>query len=195
MPDHMPVPPQLNPRAPLVLDTRDLPRRPGSLRTVTRTVPAPVELELPLIQVPAGSDLYLDLRLESVTEGVLVSGTAAAGTSGECVRCLRPVTGSVLARIQELYAYADSTTDETTDEDEIGRLYGDLLDLEPVLRDAVVLALPNHPLCRPDCPGLCPDCGVYWDDLPDDHDHAAPDSRWAALNQLSIGDPADPPTR
>jgi len=184
MPDHTPVPPQLDPRAPLVLDTRDLPRRPGSLRTVSRTVPAPVDLALPQAWVPPGTDLSLDLRLESVTEGVLVTGTAAAATGGECVRCLRPVAGTVHARVQELYAYAASTTEETTEEDEVGRLYGDLLDLEPALRDAIVLALPSHPRCRPDCPGLCPGCGVPWDDLPADHDHRAPDSRWAALNTL-----------
>ena len=116
MPDHTPVPPQLDPRAPLVLDTRDLPRRPGSLRTVSRTVPAPVDLALPQAWVPPGTDLSLDLRLESVTEGVLVTGTAAAATGGECVRCLRPVAGTVQARIQELYAYAASTTEETTEE-------------------------------------------------------------------------------
>ena len=85
---------------------------------------------------------------------------------------------------QELYAYEHSTTDETTDEDEVGRMQGDLIDLEPDLRDAVVLALPNHPLCREDCPGLCPECGVHWDDLPADHSHQQVDPRWAALDRL-----------
>ena len=175
----------LDPRAPLVLDTRDLPRSPGSMRAVQRVVRAPADLGLELIGVPVGADLTLDLRLESVTEGVLVSGTVHAPVEGECGRCLRPVTDSVTVSIQELYAYAHSATEETTEEDEVGRLQGDLLDLEPVIRDAVVLALPNHPLCRAECPGLCPECGVPWDELPADHSHQQLDQRWAALAKLT----------
>ncbi len=175
----------LNPRGPLVLDTRDLPRRPGAMRAIQRVVHAPSDLGLELIGVPQGSDLTLDLRLESVSEGVLVSGTVSAQVAGECGRCLRPITDTVTVSLQELYAYQHSATEETTEEDEVGRLQGDLLDLEPALRDAVVLALPNHPLCREDCPGLCPDCGVPWDELPADHSHTQLDPRWAALAQLA----------
>ena len=175
----------LDPRAPLVLDTRDLPRRPGAMRVIQRTVHAPSDLGLDLIRVPEGADLTLDLRLESVTEGVLVSGTVAGPVEGECGRCLRPVTDAVRVSLQELYAYEDSTTEETTEEDEVGRLQGDLLDLEPALRDAVVLALPNHPRCREDCPGLCPECGVPRDELPADHSHERLDPRWAALAKLT----------
>jgi len=180
------TPTHLNPRSPLVLDTRELPRRPGALRTVERTVPAPEGLGLELIGLPAGADLVLDLRLESVSEGVLVSGTASSHAEGECGRCLRPINVPVRVPVQELFAYEHSTTDETTDEDEVGRLHGDLIDLEPTLRDAVVLALPTNPLCREDCPGLCPDCGVPWDELPSGHSHGQSDPRWAALAQLTI---------
>ncbi len=177
-------PRHLDPRAPLVLNTKDLPRSPGAMRTLRRAVPAPDGLGLDLIAVSSGTDLVLDLRLESVSEGVLVSGTVTGRVEGECGRCLRPISAPLTVSIQELYAYEHSTTDETTDEDEVGRLQGDLIDLEPALRDAVVLALPNHPLCRDDCPGLCPDCGVPWDDLPDDHSHEPADPRWAALSRL-----------
>jgi uncharacterized protein len=104
--------------------------------------------------------------------------------AGECGRCLRPISDSVVVPLQELYAYEHSATDETTDEDEVGRLQGDLIDLEPALRDAVVLALPVTPLCRDDCPGLCPECGVHWDELPAGHSHGQVDPRWAALTQL-----------
>jgi uncharacterized protein len=183
MPKHSPI--HLDPRSPLVLDTRELPRRPGALRTVKRVVPAPADLGLELIRVPEGADLSLDLRLESVSEGVLVSGTVAGPIEGECGRCLRPISDSVAVTIQELYAYRHSTTDETADEDEVGRLQGDLIDLEPAVRDAVVLALPANPLCRADCPGLCPECGVHWDDLPADHSHQQVDPRWAGLSQLT----------
>jgi uncharacterized protein len=174
----------LDHRAPLVLDTRDLPRSPGALRMVERVVPAPEDLRLELIRVPAGSDLSLSLRLESVSEGVLVSARATAALTGECGRCLREISDTLDVTFQQLYAYEHSTTEETTDEDEVGRMQGDLIDLEPELRDAMVLALPNHPLCREDCPGLCPECGAQWDDLPADHSHTQVDPRWAALNQL-----------
>lgn len=174
----------LNPRSPLVLDTRDLPRRPGAMRTVGRTVEAPERLGLDLIGVPVGATLVLDLRLESVSEGVLVSGTVAGPVEGECGRCLAPLGEMLTVRIQELYAYEHSTTDETTDEDEVRRLQGDLIDLQPAVRDAVVLALPANPLCRDDCPGLCAECGTPWDELPADHTHDQIDARWAALTQL-----------
>jgi uncharacterized protein len=175
----------LDPRSPLVLDTKDLPRRPGAMRMVERTVPAPDGLGLELIGVPVGADLTLSLRLESVSEGVLVSGTVTGQVRGECGRCLVPIDDALDVEIQELYAYENSTTDETTDEDEIGRLQGDLIDLEPALRDMVVLALPTNPLCREDCPGLCPECGARWADLPDDHGHQQVDPRWAALSDMT----------
>jgi uncharacterized protein len=181
----------LDPRSPLVLDTRDLPRRPGSMREVRRTVPAPKDLGLELVGVREGAALRLDLRLESVSEGVLVSGTVAGEVTGECGRCLRAVGDTLDVTVQELYAYEHSATDETTEEDEVGRLQGDLIDLEPALRDAVVLALPTNPLCRQDCPGLCPECGAHWDDLPADHDHRQVDPRWAALQRLNPGDAQD----
>lgn len=177
-------PSHLNPRSPLVLDTRDLPRRPGAMRVVHRPAAAPESLGLELIGVPAGATLDLDLRLESVSEGVLVSGTVTGPIEGECGRCLRPIGYTAMFEIQELYAYEHSTTDETTDEDEVGRLRGDLIDLEPALRDAVVLALPTNPLCREDCPGLCPECGIHLDELPAGHSHQRVDARWAALSQL-----------
>ena len=183
MPDHSSQ--HLNPRSPLVLDTRDLPRRPGSMRTVTRVIPAPESLGVELIGVPEGADMSVDLRLESVSEGVLVSGGVTAPTRGECGRCLRPIEDAVAVEIQELFAYANSTTDSTTADDEVGRLRGDLIDLEPTLRDAVVLALPPNPLCREDCPGLCPECGAHLDELPADHGHREVDPRWAALSKLT----------
>jgi uncharacterized protein len=152
------------------------------MREVHRTAPAPERLGVDLIGVPPGADLELDLRLESVMEGVLVSGTATVPLSGECGRCLEPVSDELTVDLQELYSYeggGEGGTDEET-----ARMEGDLLDLEPVLRDAVVLALPLTPLCREDCSGLCVDCGERLDDLPEDHAHGAPDPRWAGLAGL-----------
>ena len=151
-------------------------------------MPAPADLGLELIGVPRGAELDLRLRLESVSEGVLVSGTVSGPLRGECGRCLRPISDTIDVEIQELFAYEHSTTDETTDEDEVGRLQGDLIDLEPVVRDAVVLALPTNPVCREDCPGLCPDCGVPLDELPTGHGHEQLDPRWAALSQIKTSE-------
>jgi DUF177 domain-containing protein len=184
MPENRKTQERLDPRKPLVFDTREVGRRPGSMKRLRRPVPVPEDLALDLVRVPAGATLDLDMRLESVLEGVLVSTTVTVPIEGECGRCLEPFQDSVEVDIQELYAYPHSETDDTTDEDEVSRLQGDLLDLEPALRDAVVLALPTNPLCRDDCPGLCPDCGVHWDDLPPEHSHDVTDPRWAALQSM-----------
>ncbi|GIF18613.1 uncharacterized protein BJ973_008428 [Actinoplanes tereljensis] len=175
----------LNPRQPLVVDTTKLPRQPGATRALKQVIPAPADLSLEMISVREGSDVELDLELTSVSEGVYISGRVRGSLSGECGRCLNEINQSFGVSIAELFAYEASTTEETTDEDEVGRMQGDLIDLEPAVRDAVVLALPNTPLCRPDCPGLCPECGVHFDDLPADHSHEEVDARWAALRNLT----------
>jgi uncharacterized protein len=175
---------RLDRRSPLVIDTRELGRRPGSMRTLSRSFPAPGNLTVDVVGVPMGSPVDLDLRLESVMEGVLVSATAQAEVTGECVRCLDSIVRSVEVSMQELYAYPGRERDvPADDETELPELEGDLIDLEPVLRDAVVLALPLRPLCRDDCPGLCAECGARLADDPD-HRHEAVDPRWAALQGL-----------
>ena len=175
----------LDPRGALVFDTRGLGRQAGAAREETRTVPAPDLLRVELAGVPAGAEVDVDLRLEAVHEGVLVTGTASAPVVGECARCLEPVTSEVEANFQELYRYEPSPG-EDDDEEDILLLDGDLLDLEPVLRDAVVLALPLSPLCSDDCAGLCPDCGVRLADAGPGHQHdGAILPGWEALRQLS----------
>ena len=173
--------PLADPRSPFVFDVRELGRRPGSLKAYRRSVPAPAGLGLDLVAVPEGAPLELDVRLESVTEGVLVTGTVIAQLLGECGRCLEPVSDDLAVDVCELFAYPYSVTDETTSEDEVHRVGGDYLDIEPVVRDAVVLGLPFTPLCRPDCGGLCPTCGQRIDDMPAGHTHDVLDPRWAAL--------------
>jgi uncharacterized protein len=175
---------KLDPRAPLVLDTRELGRRPGSQREVSRTVPAPADLGIEVLGVPQGSPVELDLRTEAVMEGVLVTGTAHAVLEGECARCLEPISDEIEVRFQELFVYDDQGVDPD-EELEVSTLQDDLVDLEPLLRDAVVLALPFQPLCEDDCPGLCVECGARLADDPD-HTHDAPvDPRWGALAQLA----------
>ena len=146
------------------------------------TVPAPAELGIEVLRVPEGSPVEVDLRLEAVMEGVLVTGTAYAALEGECVRCLVAIEDEISVDLQELFLYDDQPLAE--EDDEVRRLEGDLIDLEPPLRDAVVLALPFQPLCMEDCPGLCPECGVRLADDPDHAHEAAVDPRWAGRADL-----------
>nr|WBO80580.1 YceD family protein [Streptomyces sp. SBE_14.2] len=188
---------RLDHRNPLVFDTHELGRRPGALQRLNRTIDAPKDLGLKdVIGVPEGAPVELELRLESVMEGVLVTGTARAQAEGECVRCLEPLQLDLEADFQEMFSYPEadergraksrSDEDAADDEDDEDRLFVEdgLFDLEPVLRDAVVLALPMQPVCQEDCPGLCAECGVRLADDPDHH-HDAVDIRWAALQGLA----------
>jgi uncharacterized protein len=166
---------------PWSVDLRELGRRAGSMLALERTLPAPDGWRVELIGVPAGAPVHLTLRLESVMEGVLVSGEVDAPVTGSCARCLEPLEDTLELDVQELFAYAGSTTEATSEEDEVRHVEGDFLDLEPVVRDAVVLALPLAPVCDEDCRGLCVDCGQRLDDLPPDHTHEVIDPRWAGL--------------
>jgi uncharacterized protein len=171
---------------PWVFGTRELGRRPGEMRSHTRTIPAPDDPErfgVETIGVPPGSPIELDLRLESVTEGVYVSGTAHAPLVGECARCLDELTDEITVEIGELFAFPDSVTDETTEADELPRVVDEQIDIEQTVRDALVLDLPLAPLCAEDCAGLCPECGRRRADLPPDHGHETLDPRWAALRE------------
>jgi uncharacterized protein len=170
-----------------VVDTRELGRRAGLSRQLNRVVELQNVLGVEgVITVPKGAEIDLDVLFESVVEGVLISGTAVAPIEGECSRCLDPISATdhdIEVEFTELFAYPNSATEETTDPDEIMRLVGDKVDLEPVVRDAIVLALPPAPLCREDCAGLCPECGGRWADLGPDHRHETIDPRWAALTE------------
>lgn len=177
----------LDARAPLVFDIGELGRHPGMMLKDSRTVPAPADLGTEVIAVTPGSPLQLTVRLEAVMEGVLASGVATGAATGECVRCLDPVSYPVKVTWQELYAYPDTRHVQTQDEEDQLRLDGDLLDLEPVLRDAVVPSLPFKPVCGEDCPGLCAQCGARLAEDPA-HTHDDLDPRWSALHQLLSGE-------
>jgi len=201
------------PRGALVFDMRSLSRQAGSDKTLTRIVPAPEDLHLELAGVPVGADVDLIARFEAVTEGVLVTASATAPIAGECARCLAPVDSTVTVGFIELYLYPESHRspdkhdrhdrygthdrrekydqndkhDQNDEQDDDERyLDGDLLDLEPAFRDAVVLALPMSPLCKDDCPGLCAQCGVPLAEAGPDHGHTGEfDPRWAGLKQIA----------
>ncbi|MGH3156503.1 MAG: YceD family protein [Streptosporangiaceae bacterium] len=139
-----------------------------------------------------GTDVKLDVLLEAMSDGVLVTVAAAAPVTGECARCLEPVASSVEVSFRELYEFEEDPADSESDDGDRRFLNGDLLDLEPALRDAMVLALPLAPLCGSDCEGLCPECGTRLADAGPSHDHEdAIDPRWARLRELTTDDPQD----
>ncbi len=177
---------------PWKVDLRELGRRAGSMQELERTAPAPSGWKVELIGVPEGAPVQTRLRLESVMEGVLVSGEVEVPLTGSCARCLEEIEDSLALDVQELYAYEGSTTEETSDEDEVRLVEGEFIDLEPMLRDAVVLSLPLAPVCDENCSGLCAGCGQRLDDLPTDHSHEQADPRWAALAEKFASSPGTP---
>jgi uncharacterized protein len=170
-----------DPGSPLVVNIARLGRRPGSMFAMHDTVGSPARIGLEMIGIAPGAPLDLDLRVESVSEGVLVSGTLSAPIRGECARCLTPFTERIDVDLTALFAYPDSLTEATTDEDEVGRVVNDFVDLRQPIVDAVGLELPFSPVCRTDCPGLCPKCGVALATAEPGHHHDDIDPRWAKL--------------
>ena len=147
------------------------------------TLPAPAELGVALIGVQEGSPINLELRLEAVHEGVLVTGSAFAHITGECGRCLDPIAYDLEADLQELFFHPEQQPEAEEDEEQYV-VQQEMIDLEPVLRDAIVTLLPFQPVCREECQGLCPECGVRLDENPGHH-HDVVDPRWAALQGLA----------
>ncbi|MCV7228653.1 YceD family protein [Mycolicibacterium komossense] len=181
------------PPSPLRIDISRLGRRPGFMMTVEETVASPSRIGLDLVAIDKGAAVDLELRFEAVSEGVLVTGTVSAPTTGQCARCLSPITGDVEIYLTELFAYPDTVTESTTEEDEVGRIVDDYIDLEQTIVDAVGLELPLAPLCTDDCPGLCPQCGVALATAEPDHHHDLIDPRWAKLATLLPDEPQDTP--
>ena len=180
------------------LNTHELPRRAGEMKEYQLDLVAPEPVGVPLIGVQVGAIIEVDARLEAVTEGILLSAEIFAVATGECIRCLDPVELDVERTIQELYLYEDdgakkkshhkkaSPVEDDLEEEDLLYLDGVIMDLEPPIRDAIVLNLPVNPLCDPDCLGLCPDCGQKWAILPEGHRHEVIDARWAGLDGLDF---------
>ena len=163
---------------------RDILNRPGEMRERSRIFDVPEKLGEALAEVPAGAEMTLDVRLESVHEGILVSAQVHTTMAAECGRCLEKFTTPFQVEFQELFAYTP------TEADEYG-VHGDHVDLEPPLRDAVVLALPFQPVCRPDCPGLDPESGELRETEAPAEPAADIDPRWAALAGFEAEDEPD----
>ncbi len=168
---------------PLNFLVRDLIGQPGQMKELSVDVPAPVQWGEGLVAVRENEPLELDLRFESVHEGILVTGEAVTEARGECGRCLDDITLGVEVEFQELFAYH---RDEACEYD----VQDDHVNLEPIIRDAVVLALPFQPVCRPDCPGLDPQTGHKLEEHTELTPTAVRDPRWDALQKFAASEDA-----
>ena len=167
-------------RSPYIQNVRDLVRHPGEMRERSQDITVPEHFGEGMVAVREGAPLHLELKLESLHEGVLASGRATATAEGECALCLAPVSIPLDVEFAELFGYpADEPFDHQLD--------GDLLDLEPVVRDAVVLALPFQPECVDGCEDLELAPGISLIRADDEQEKPA-DPRWAALQALGSGD-------
>jgi len=166
---------------PFVLPVRDITRKPGEMREHRFSVTLADKWGEGIVVVEAGESIDLDVRLESVHEGILVSGTADSDYVGVCGRCLTDITAPVEVEFQELFAYpGEEETDFEVQDDHV--------DLETLVRDAVVLSLPFQPVCQPDCPGLDPSTGEKLTVSTDAESTAPIDPRWSALRQITDQD-------
>ncbi|MGN8050831.1 YceD family protein [Curtobacterium sp. 22159] len=173
--------------SPYALRVRDLAHRPGEMREHSLDITVPDAMGAGVIAVREGATMHLDLRLEGLHEGVLVSGHASAEATGECSRCLIEISEPVEVDFAELFAYDASEEFDFFVQD-------DLVDSEQVVRDAVVLALPFQPVCRPDCPGLDPVTGERLADIGEQPAHEVLDPRWAALSGFTPSETAEAST-
>jgi uncharacterized protein len=164
----------------LAVDVRELLQRPGAHKHVVVRAPL-ADLATPVASVPPDRPVTVDVEIESVVEGLLVTGTVAASAVVHCVRCLRDLDHELEVEVRELFALEPGA-----DEDEgYAVLPGDRLPLDTMARDALVLGFPAFPLCRPDCAGLCPVCGADRNSLDCGHGGTeAIDPRWAGLADL-----------
>lgn len=159
------------------LSVHDLMHKPGQMRVHRLELDVPEAMGNGIAAIPQGEEMDVDLRLESVHEGILATGEVFSEAKAECSRCLDPVTIPVEVDFQELFAYSLTNEDDFAIEDEN-------IDLEQVILDAVVLSLPFQPICKKDCLGLCADCGERLADNPHHVHEAAVDPRWNELKKL-----------
>lgn len=168
-------------RSPFVIGVHDLYHHPGEVKPVKTTVSAPPDFGSGLTAVAEGDDIGLDLRFESVLEGIYVSGTVKAVANAECGRCLDPFEINVDVELQELFSYESQAHAEERDDQLV--IQDEQIDLEPVVRDAIVTVLPFQPICREDCPGIVAPAGTTLH-LDEAEEADMIDPRWAALSGL-----------
>ena len=169
---------------PLRVNAAELLRRPGSEKTVELRATV-TDLGLVDERFHGDDRVKVELRLESLTDGLVVNREVTATWHDICRRCALPAEGELHSDVHELYQYV--VTDP-----EAFELEGDVLDLEPMVREVLVLDAPSSPLCRPECAGLCPVCGIDRNTDTCSCEEPAADSVWGALDALRLkGGPDD----
>lgn len=173
-----------NPLHALRVNARELLRVPGSTRSVEASVDA---ADLGIADDRLTGAVAVDLTAVSTLDGVTISGTVAFPWSTVCRRCLTDVSGTATVDVDELYQ-------EEALDPEAYVIEGDQIDLAPAVREYVLIELPDGPLCRPDCAGICPVCGIDRNGGSCDCDTSVRDERWAALDDLRLDEPDDKPS-
>lgn len=165
-----------NPLQGLRINARELLRVPGSTRRIDEAVDA-TDLGVSDPRITGPVDVGLDAV--SSIDGIVVSGTITIPWSTACRRCLTDVAGEAVVDVDEVYQ------DDVSDEQAFP-IEGDQIDLAPAVREYVLIELPDGPLCRDDCAGICPVCGVDRNESTCSCDTSVRDDRWAALDDLRL---------
>jgi uncharacterized protein len=166
----------------LAVNIRELLRHPGAHKHVVQRGFLP-NLATPVAWVEPDVPVTVDAEVESVVEGLLVTGQVTTSVKLQCARCLRTVEEELRVDVRELFALDPREAED----DGYALLADDRLPLDAMARDAIVLAFPAAPLCRPDCAGLCQRCGADRNVTDCGHQQGAADPRWAGLAGLDLG--------
>lgn len=151
-------------------------RRPGTQKEVSMAV-SPAVLGIDDARLLPGSEIDVDVRCESLSDGIVVDGGVRVDFRGDCRRCLTPLTGTLSLEVHELYQVT------VTDPDAFP-IENDQIDLAAMVRESVLLDLPDAPVCRADCAGLCPVCGMDRNLTDCACQLPSPDPRWADLDAI-----------
>ena len=170
-----------NSQSPFKINLHELPRRAGEMKNYHLEFVSPEPIGTPMLAIKTGEPLVIDFKAEAVSDGVLISGRIVSLAEGECGRCLEELKEDVDQEFRELFLYESRKSENEEDDDELFAMDGDIADIEVPIRDAVVLAMPLNPLCKPDCLGLCSECGERMEKLGPDHSHEKVDPRWSGL--------------
>lgn len=171
--------------------------RPGQSKPIDTVFPAPGGIGDDIVGVTEGADVRVVGSFDSIVDGLVFTGRIEAPLTAECTRCLKPIDPDWTVNATAFFPYDAPSADDghgngevdiIAGEDEAEDIYplssdGAFADMEALLRDTLVEALPLQPLCKEDCLGLCPQCGVDLNEDPDHH-HDVTDIRFAALEQF-----------
>ncbi|PWG59972.1 YceD family protein [Bifidobacterium catulorum] len=187
--------------SPWAIPVAQVAARPGQSKAIDQDFPAPDGIGDEVISVRKDADVHVDGSFDSIVDGLIFNGAVTAPITAECSRCLKPLNASHTIHVTAFFPYAPDAHDQhrggkgkgeevdiiagEEESDDFYPLAGNntFADIESLLRDNLVEALPLKPLCRPDCRGLCPQCGIDLNEEPDHH-HDVPDIRWSALESL-----------